>query len=88
MGQRKDVRVPRRKSGESERDVRCHENRTCEPTTVRQFPQSSQSVRVRVTLQLTVSQSVCLGVEPRPGLMSRYLFFLESFCPVNMGRPL
>jgi hypothetical protein len=27
-----------------------------------------------VTLQLTVSQSVCLGVEPRPGLMTRYLF--------------
>jgi hypothetical protein len=34
-----------------------------------------QSVRVRVTLQLTVSQSVCLGVEPPLGLMTRYLFF-------------
>jgi hypothetical protein len=34
----------------------------------------SQSVRVRVTLRLTVSQSVCLGVEPRLGLMTRYLF--------------
>jgi hypothetical protein len=32
-------------------------------------------VRVRVTLQLTVSQSVCLGVEPPLGLMTRYLFF-------------
>jgi hypothetical protein len=28
-------------------------------------------VRVRVTLRLTVSQSVCLGVEPRLGLMTR-----------------
>jgi hypothetical protein len=28
------------------------------------------SVRVRVTLQLTVSQSVCLGVEPRLGVWS------------------
>jgi hypothetical protein len=28
-------------------------------------------VRVRVTLRLTVGQSVCLGVEPRPGLMTR-----------------
>jgi hypothetical protein len=28
--------------------------------------------RVRVTLQLTVSQSVCLGVEPRLRLMTRY----------------
>jgi hypothetical protein len=47
-----------------------------------------KSVRVRVTLQLTVSQSVCLGVEPRPGLMTRYLFILESYRPVHMGRPL
>jgi hypothetical protein len=28
-------------------------------------------VQVQVTLRLTVSQSVCLGVEPRPGLMTR-----------------
>jgi histone H2A len=28
-------------------------------------------VRVRVSLRLTVSQSVCLGVEPRLGLMTR-----------------
>jgi hypothetical protein len=34
-------------------------------------------VRVRVTLRLTVSQSVCLGIEPRPGLMTRYLFILK-----------
>jgi hypothetical protein len=32
----------------------------------------SQSQRVRVTLRLTVSQSFCLGVEPRLGLMTRY----------------
>jgi hypothetical protein len=32
------------------------------------------TARVRVTLRLTVSQSVCLGVEPRLGLMTRYLF--------------
>jgi hypothetical protein len=30
--------------------------------------------RVRVSLQLTVSQSVCLGVEPHLGLMTKYLF--------------
>jgi hypothetical protein len=29
-------------------------------------------VQVQVTFRLTVSQSVCLGVEPRPGLMTRY----------------
>jgi hypothetical protein len=31
--------------------------------------------RVRVTLQLTVSQSVSLGVEPSLGLLTRDLFF-------------
>jgi hypothetical protein len=44
-------------------------------------------VTVRVTLQLTVSQSVRLGVEPLLGLMTRYLFLYESRCPVRMGRP-
>jgi hypothetical protein len=29
-------------------------------------------VKVKVTLRLTVGQSVCLGVEPRLGLMTRY----------------
>jgi hypothetical protein len=33
--------------------------------------------RVRVTLRLTFSQSVCLGVEPRLGLMTRYLFWMK-----------
>jgi hypothetical protein len=31
-------------------------------------------VRVRVTLQLTVSQSVSLGVEPNLGLLTRDIF--------------
>jgi hypothetical protein len=35
----------------------------------------SESVRVRVTLQLTVSQSVRLGVEPNLGLLTRDIFF-------------
>jgi hypothetical protein len=33
---------------------------------------SFQNIQVQVTLRLTVSQSVCLGVEPHPGLMIRY----------------
>jgi hypothetical protein len=49
---------------------------------------TTESISVRVTLRLTVSQSVCLGVEPRLGLMTRYSFFLENYCPVHMGRPL
>jgi hypothetical protein len=42
-------------------------------------------VRVRVTLQLTVSQSVCLGVEPRLGFMTRYLLLLDSYGLVLRG---
>jgi hypothetical protein len=45
-------------------------------------------VKVKATLRLTVSQSVCLGVEPRLGLMTRCFFLLESYCPVHVGRPL
>jgi hypothetical protein len=50
-----------------------------------------QNVRVRVTLQLTVSQSVHLDVEPNLGLLTRdnfFFFFLESYCVVIWGRPL
>jgi hypothetical protein len=32
----------------------------------------TSQVQVQVTLRLTVSQSVCLGVEPRPGLITRF----------------
>jgi hypothetical protein len=47
-------------------------------------------VRVRVTLQLTVSQSVCLGVEPNLGLLTRDIiiiifFFFESYSLVLFG---
>jgi hypothetical protein len=60
------------------------------------FPQEQGSpvrVRVRVTLQLTVSQSVCLGVERNLGLLTRdlfffYLFCFESYFLVIWGRPL
>jgi hypothetical protein len=34
-------------------------------------------VRVRVTLRLTVSQSVCLGIEPNLGQLTRVCFLLE-----------
>jgi hypothetical protein len=50
-------------------------------------------VRVRVTLRLTVCQSVRLGVEPTLGLVTRCCFPLEGWC-LNfavlyfVGRPL
>jgi hypothetical protein len=45
-------------------------------------------VRVRVTLRLTVGQSVSLGVEPHLGLMTRYLLLFDSYGLVFVGRPL
>jgi hypothetical protein len=43
-------------------------------------------VRVRVTLRLTVSQSVCLGVEPNLGLLTRDFFFFKLQSSLTRGR--
>jgi hypothetical protein len=47
---------------------------------------------VKVTLQLTVSQSLCQGIQPILGLVTRYYFLSESrflkFALVFVGRPL
>jgi hypothetical protein len=50
----------------------------------------SVRVRVRVSLQLTVSQLVRLGVEPDLGLLTRdnFFFFFLSYGLVIGGRPL
>jgi hypothetical protein len=45
-------------------------------------------VKVNVTLRLTVSQSVSLGVEPHLGLMITYLLLFESYVPVFLRHPL
>jgi hypothetical protein len=39
----------------------------------------SAQVKVEVTLRLTVSQLVSLGVEPYLGLMTRYLVLFDSY---------
>jgi hypothetical protein len=44
------------------------------------------TVRDRVPLRLTVGRSVCLGVEPRPGLMTRCLL-TDSYGIVLLVRP-
>jgi hypothetical protein len=50
------------------------------------------SVKVKVTLRLTVSQSVCLGVEPKYGTFDQrlfiYLFFFKVTVLSFLGHPL
>jgi hypothetical protein len=45
-------------------------------------------VKVKVTMRLTVSQAVSLGVEPHLELITRYLLLFDSYCLVIVGRPL
>jgi hypothetical protein len=45
-------------------------------------------IKVKVTLRLTVSQSVRLGVQPHLGLMTRYLLLFDSYGLGVVGRPL
>jgi hypothetical protein len=45
-------------------------------------------VKVKVTLRLTISQSVGLGVEPHLGLMTRYLLLFDTYGLVFLGPPL
>jgi hypothetical protein len=49
---------------------------------------NTSQVKIKVTLQLTVSQSVSFGVEPHLGLMTRYLLLFDSYGFVFVGRPL
>jgi hypothetical protein len=46
------------------------------------------NVKVKVALLLTVSQPVCLGVEPLLVLMTRSLLLFDSYCRVFVGRSL
>jgi hypothetical protein len=46
------------------------------------------SRKVKVTLRLTVSQSVSLGVKPHLGLMTRYLLHFDSYDLAFLVRPL
>jgi hypothetical protein len=43
------------------------------------LPRKQVEVKVKVTLRLTVGQSVSLGIEPHLGLMTRYLLLFGSY---------
>jgi hypothetical protein len=53
-----------------------------------QFQGINYFPKVKVTLQLTVSQSVSLGVDLHLGLMTRYLLNFDSYGLVFLLRPL
>jgi hypothetical protein len=53
-----------------------------------EYPTSGPIVKVKVTLRLTVSQSVSLGVEPHLELTTRYLLLFDSSGLVFVRRPL
>jgi hypothetical protein len=65
---------------------------TTRRVTVEVFEPASTRVcnwsKVKVTLRLTVSQSVSLDVEPHLGLMTRYLLPFDSYDLVFVGRSL
>jgi hypothetical protein len=52
------------------------------------FSRHLLSVKVKVPLRLTVSQSVCLDVEPLLVLMTRCMLLFDGYCHVFVGRPL
>jgi hypothetical protein len=46
---------------------------------IQEVVETCNLVKVKVTLRLTVSQSVGLGVEPHLGLMTKYLVLFDSY---------
>jgi hypothetical protein len=54
-----------------------------------EFRNRFSQVKIKVTLRLTVSQSVCLGVEPNLGFLTRVFFFFSKVTVLSfLGRPL
>jgi hypothetical protein len=60
----------------------------CKMSTHNYLVANSSLFKVKVTLRLTVSQSISLGVEPHLGLMAIYLLLFDSCGLVFLGRPL
>jgi hypothetical protein len=56
--------------------------------TGRQHISSQVKVKVKVTLRMSISQSVYSGVEPPLGFTIGYSFLFDGYCLVHVGRPL
>jgi hypothetical protein len=52
------------------------------------YTDNGTTLEVEVTLRLTVSQSVSLGVEPHLRLMTRYILLFDNYGLAFVGRPL
>jgi hypothetical protein len=68
--------------------VQVYESRTTNDEGRITYDWINLKVKVKVTLRLTVSQSVSLGIEPHLGPMTRYLFLSGTYVLVSVGRPL
>jgi hypothetical protein len=65
--------------------VRLSALRASQPLPPRRFHTGRSVLKSKVTLRLTVSQSVSLGVEPHLRLMTRYLLLFDSYGLVFWG---
>jgi hypothetical protein len=62
-------------------------NETTQSKYNRSSGREMNKVEVKITLRLTVGQSVSLGVEPHLGLTTRYLLLFDSYGLVFCGAP-
>jgi hypothetical protein len=66
----------------------CHNIMAAQPNSTAYMINLFHQDKIKVTLRLTISQSVSLGVEPHLGFMTRYLLLFDSYGLVFVGRPL
>jgi hypothetical protein len=64
----------------------CSENEVCTRATSKSEFNPLVIVKVKVTLRLTVSQSVCLGVKPKFWTFDQ-IFFFQNYCFCLFGAP-
>jgi hypothetical protein len=80
--------APLHKNSNSQHQTLYHKRAMTIHQHCRNQPPPLPSPKVTVTLRLTVSQSVCLGVKPKSGTFDQSFFFPQSYCLVFLGCPL